>query len=90
MIKPIDSSPEALSRIIPGTVDNVGTGVNAREKYPYSELTIGQSFTLPLEVVTNEHSLRNIVAAKAKTTKKKFTVIKHGEPYLCYEIARIG
>jgi len=83
-------SPEAAKKIAPGTVDNVGTVANMREKWPYSNLNIGYSFTVPIAEITNEQSLRNMVTAKSKFLKKKFTVIKHGEPYNCFEIARIA
>lgn len=86
----VECSPLAELRMPADRTDTVGTEVKAREKYPYSGLAIGYSFTLPLDQVVNEHSFRNMVMAKSKALKKKFTVIKHGEPFNCYEVARIG
>ena len=85
----IECSPEARKRMKPDAVDNVGTSVSPRETLPYSQLPIGFSFTLPVAEIKNEHSFRNMVMAKAKTLKKKFTVVKHDEPLNCFEVARI-
>ena len=85
-----ECSPIARIRIKADAVDTVGTKINAREKYPYSQLAIGYCFTVPLTNVDNEVSFRNIVTAKGRALGKKFTVVKHGEPHNCYEVARIA
>lgn len=87
---PDKCSPQAHARIPEGVTDNVGTTPNLREKYPYSNLIIGYCFTVPITEIPNEQSFRNMVTAKGKALKKKFTVIKHGDPYNCFEVARIG
>lgn len=87
---PAECSPQAKVRIPEGIEDIVGTKASNKEKYPYSSLIIGYSFTVPLNEIANEQSFRNMVSAKSKALKKKFCVVKHAEPYNCYEVARIG
>lgn len=88
--KIVESSPQALALVKTQTdVFGVDDGSSHhRTKYPFAQLAIGQSFTLPIEG-TNENSLRNqAIAWKKRSGGKIFTVIKHRE-YACFEVARI-
>lgn len=90
MIEIEQCSPVAAAKIKPDAVDTVGVEVREREKYPFSNMPIGWCFRLPYNTVKSEPSLRSQVTIKGKHLNKQFTVIKHGDPHNCYEIARIG
>ena len=56
--------------------------------YPFEKLTEGMCFIVPLGQTT-EGSLRVTCIAKSKIYGKKFIVLKHDEPYNCFEVACI-
>lgn len=56
-------------------------------KYPFDELEVGKSFTLPIEG-TNERSLRS-QCTKFSKDGKRFKCIKHGEKGLL-EVGRLS
>lgn len=83
-----ECSPRAKA-MIKSFDDAIGASVNEhhRTKYPFDELTIGQSFTVPI-LEANESSMRLSATRKGKETGKTFTVIKHRD-FNCIEVARI-
>lgn len=85
-----ECSPKAKARIKEEIVDLNDTfkSESALTKYPFSELKIGQCFTIPISEA-NESSLRLASTVQSKKQNKKFTVVKHAEQN-CIEVARIG
>jgi hypothetical protein len=56
--------------------------------YPFDEMQIGQSFSVPFSD-SREKSLRTQVSLAIKRTGKKFKIIKHKELAL-FEVARLS
>lgn len=86
----VECSPEARKKIAVDAKDVVGTSVNEhhRVKYPFSQLKIGECFTVSIDQAS-EPSLRVLATREGKKESKKFTVIKH-DNYACFEVARIA
>lgn len=85
----VESSPQAKSKIA-SYEDNVGVSYNNhhRAKYPFEELKIGNSFTIPVGEAS-DGVLRTLATNKGKKLGKKFSVIKHTDLALI-EVARIA
>lgn len=83
--KIVASSPAALE-----LAKNPDAAVKGRKAYPFDDLAVGQSFTLPL-ADANLSSLKVIASRKNKDGAKKFVVIEHETqtPPLV-EVARIA
>lgn len=85
-----ECSPKARAKIKVEIKDLNDTFISESglTKYPFSQLKIGQSFTVPIEGA-KESSIRLSSTGQGKKQGKKFTVIKHDE-LGCIEVARIG
>lgn len=84
-----EASPKALAMIPEGTERKLDTHVDTKSKYKFSQLAIGQCFTLPVGEIKNEQSLRTTVYRASKKYGFKFVCLKHPE-YGVFEVARIG
>lgn len=80
----IESSPLAK-----GLVEKAATSRTKPEPmYPFDQLEVGQSFTVPLEF-EKWKSLRSMTYQKSRK-EKRFMFIKHdNETAKCYEISRV-
>lgn len=66
-----------------------------RKLYPFEDLAVGQSFLVPFGEVGSETAFRMTVSRQNKKSEKagqlnRFRVVKHGEPYNVFEVARIA
>lgn len=66
---------------------NVGIEPTPENTFPFSEMKVGECFTVMLSELT-EKSIRNRISERNKTDIRKFLVIKHSE-FECCEIARV-
>lgn len=84
---------KATTRISNFEEDAIGTSINNHHnvKYPFSELEIGQCFSVSSDETT-EMSLRNHACQVGKKMGKKFCVMKLKISLVnfCFEVARIA